>query len=432
MTRTFATLFSGGELAGVGLQAAGLRHLWGVEYDPAIASVAALNGFSPIVSDVRLVDYVHLESPYWLHMSPVCKNASVTKAGGGEAPEDIETAAACCRAIQSLSPEVVSLENVWGYRNFEAFKLILRTLTEQGYKADYWHLNSADYGVPQTRQRLILLAQRDEYPRKPIPTHHEPNGNEGQLSLFETDTRPWVGWYEAIADLIPTLPASEFAPWQLERLPEDLKGTALFSNGNPSEGPIENVVPYHPSFTITLQSGGRVRAFIMEGTSSTEGYGLPLREASEPVFTIKAAVYKSVTRAFLVNQDSKMGIVDGEAPSFTVTASQKSRDISAFVMDGMNGSGPATVRHSQERFLTMPASDKGAYRAWLEQGRVVKMTPRALARFQSVPDWYELPERASLACTVIGNGVPPLLMQRVAEYSNSLCNVGDYRSHSLH
>jgi DNA (cytosine-5)-methyltransferase 1 len=43
------------------------------------------------------------------------------------------------------------------------------------------------------------------------------------------------------------------------------------------------------------------------------------------------------------------------------------------------------------------------------------MTPRALARFQSFPDWYELPERASLACRIIGNAVPPLLMQRVME-----------------
>jgi DNA (cytosine-5)-methyltransferase 1 len=48
------------------------------------------------------------------------------------------------------------------------------------------------------------------------------------------------------------------------------------------------------------------------------------------------------------------------------------------------------------------------------------MTPRALARFQSFPDWYELPERASLACRIIGNAVPPLLMQRVMEAQKKL------------
>lgn len=47
--------------------------------------------------------------------------------------------------------------------------------------------------------------------------------------------------------------------------------------------------------------------------------------------------------------------------------------------------------------------------------RVVAMTMRCLARFQSFPDWYELPEKRTLAARVIGNAVPPLLMQKVAE-----------------
>ena len=52
-------------------------------------------------------------------------------------------------------------------------------------------------------------------------------------------------------------------------------------------------------------------------------------------------------------------------------------------------------------------------RDWLTQGRVVKMTPRALVRFQSFPDSYALPEKNSLAVTIIGNAVPPLLMREV-------------------
>jgi site-specific DNA-cytosine methylase len=54
-------------------------------------------------------------------------------------------------------------------------------------------------------------------------------------------------------------------------------------------------------------------------------------------------------------------------------------------------------------------------RAWLSQGRVVRMTPRALARFQAFPDTYALPDGAALACRVIGNAVPPLLMQRIGD-----------------
>ena len=47
--------------------------------------------------------------------------------------------------------------------------------------------------------------------------------------------------------------------------------------------------------------------------------------------------------------------------------------------------------------------------------RVVSMTPRALLRFQSGPDTYRLPDKRPLAAKVIGNMVPPLMMQRIGE-----------------
>lgn len=45
MTPTFATLFSGGELFGVGAQQTGWQHVYDFEIDDSIASVARLNGF---------------------------------------------------------------------------------------------------------------------------------------------------------------------------------------------------------------------------------------------------------------------------------------------------------------------------------------------------------------------------------------------------
>lgn len=54
-------------------------------------------------------------------------------------------------------------------------------------------------------------------------------------------------------------------------------------------------------------------------------------------------------------------------------------------------------------------------RAWLSQGKVVALTVRALARLQSIPDSYQLPEKNSLGCRIVGNAVPPLLMRRIIE-----------------
>jgi site-specific DNA-cytosine methylase len=43
------------------------------------------------------------------------------------------------------------------------------------------------------------------------------------------------------------------------------------------------------------------------------------------------------------------------------------------------------------------------------------MTPRALARFQSFPDDYQLPPLKRLACKIIGNAVPPVMARAMLE-----------------
>jgi len=49
-------------------------------------------------------------------------------------------------------------------------------------------------------------------------------------------------------------------------------------------------------------------------------------------------------------------------------------------------------------------------------GRIVKMTVHALARFQSFPGTYRWPDSNALATRIIGNAVPPLFAQRLCEW----------------
>lgn len=46
---TFASLFTGGNGAGIGAKQAGLTDLWGVEHDDALATVARANGFDAVM-----------------------------------------------------------------------------------------------------------------------------------------------------------------------------------------------------------------------------------------------------------------------------------------------------------------------------------------------------------------------------------------------
>lgn len=379
--KTIATLFSGFEGFGVGAQMAGYRHTWGVEWDAQLAAVATANGFHAIVGDVRTVDYTALERPNHLHASPVCKNASVAKADGQESPDDIETAAAVSRAILALQPDTFSLENVRGYREFQAFKNILRTLRELGYSVAVDVVNAADYGVPQTRERLIVLARRDGK-RVQFPAHtHAPADEIGPM--FD-ERRPWVGWYEAIADMVDTLPDDNFAPWQLKRLPKELRETTTIdSAGYPTPN------------------------------------GAAIRHNDAPSFTVGASQTHRPLRAFIVGAggyEGRVVKVNQEAPVFTVTAnSNQGAQLRAYLAPGGNAASfgvryadePSRVIGDVDRVGNIPRAAIG--------GRVVKMTPRALARFQSFPDWYQLPDKVSLACTGIGNAVPPLLAKALME-----------------
>ena len=277
----FGTLFAGGEGVGVGLTAAGLHHAWGVEYDADIAAVAAANGFPLIVEDVRAVDYAALPQVDWLHASPVCTRASVANSGAEELAEDIETAAAVVRALKAQQPAVFTLENVWQYRTFQAFRDICDELGRQGYFWTYDHVNAADLGVPQTRRRLILRASRGLLPWLPEPVR-------------------WVGWYEAIADLLPTLPESKLAPWQLARLPQELRDSLLVSNAKTEYG--DGMAPMaEPAWSVTSQTAGRSRAVLVGGgNTQKELVTSKAREYNEPAFTVTGNTKPTDNRAVLI------------------------------------------------------------------------------------------------------------------------------------
>lgn len=383
------TWFSGGGLADVGFADAGLKPVQAVELEESIASVYAQNlGNHIVVADVReyskqLGDRV----PFWFHASPPCTNASNAKQDAGETELDIELARAVVKGIERRSPWF-SLENVWGYRSFESFRIICEALSENGYNFAYWHLNSADYGVPQTRKRLILVASRVKRVIQPFPTHSK------EANLFAL---PWIGWYEAIADLIPSLPESQFAPWQIERLPEELK------------------TQWHPETPQT---------FLTETKFPNRNAEKLWRSVETPSPTVTAL--NPNWRSFLVDSQNartpeKGGLnyrTEGK-PSFTMSATASGAR--AFLVDGKNihPGDSITVRQSDEPHFTVAASvgDRPCHipKAWLSRGRVVAMTSRCLARFQSLPDWYQLTGKNSLDCKIIGNGVPCLLMAQVVQ-----------------
>lgn len=205
------TYFSGGGLVEEGLKGI-IDPVVAVEYDRKISGVYRNNfGQHIVTADVRdvdpkeLVKHIDGEVEYF-HASPVCKNYSQAKSNSGEVELDKETAKSTADFIDAVKPRVVTIENVKGYKDSEAMKIITQALDKNGYTWDSDVYNAADYGGYTSRERLIVRAVKDgELPEKP-----KKQPRKG-------------GWLEAVEDILPTLKVKEsgVAPWMDARLKAD-------------------------------------------------------------------------------------------------------------------------------------------------------------------------------------------------------------------
>lgn len=205
------TYFSGGGLVEEGLKGI-IDPVVAVEYDEKISGVYRNNfGQHIVTADVRDVDPRELVKQIdgeveYFHASPVCKNYSQAKSNHAEVELDKETAASTAEFINAVKPKVVTIENVKGYKDSDAMKTITDALDANGYTWDADVYNAADYGGYTNRERLIVRAVRDgKLPEKPKKMAHK------------------SGWYEAVADIIPTLTEKKngVAPWMDVRLKAD-------------------------------------------------------------------------------------------------------------------------------------------------------------------------------------------------------------------
>lgn len=75
------------------------------------------------------------------------------------------------RLVDECAPDLVTMENVPRLNGTAPFKAFLRALKRGKYSVAYGVLNAADYGAPQQRRRLVLVASRLGPVTMPEPTH---------------------------------------------------------------------------------------------------------------------------------------------------------------------------------------------------------------------------------------------------------------------
>jgi DNA (cytosine-5)-methyltransferase 1 len=170
---TSIDLFAGAGGLSSGLATEGFKMAAAVEIDPTSAASYSLNHVN---TNVLVKDIRDLSGPYLLREAgiargdldlltgcPPCQGFSTLRTKRKDKLRDDprnEFIAEVLRLVRSMRPRAVIVENVPGLATNHRFADFRRGLQESGYKSEYRVLNAADFGVPQRRKRLVLVALR--------------------------------------------------------------------------------------------------------------------------------------------------------------------------------------------------------------------------------------------------------------------------------
>lgn len=143
---------------------AGFLHVALVEYEKEYCEVLSRNrpDWPVICQDVHHFDGTEYKGIDLFAGGVPCPPFSVAGKQLGQA-DDRDLFPEAIRLIKEISPRAIMLENVRGFMNpiFTGYReQILSSIEELGYDVQIKLVNAADYGVPQSRPRAIIVGIR--------------------------------------------------------------------------------------------------------------------------------------------------------------------------------------------------------------------------------------------------------------------------------
>jgi DNA (cytosine-5)-methyltransferase 1 len=343
-------------------QVVGGVDLLGDRLDTFRANHKSAVSFGGDIRNLSLEDiYQRCPAPHVVIGGPPCQGFSSIRPFRNVALHDPRNnlAEEFCRVVAGLNPEWLVFENVVGLLTHEkgrTFSALFEAFESLGYRVEARVLNAANFGVPQRRERLILVGnRRNKRFRWPEPTHHLAGrrgmaGKHPKLSRplsIHSDIPPAITVADAIYDL-PPLKSGERCDKYLRTEQQ--------------------------SYYARLMRDHATELTLHEATSHSEKMLEIIKHAGDNIFALPAGM---VTSGF----SSCYSRLSANEPSVTLT---------------VNFVHPASNR------CIHPVQDRA-------------LTPREGARLQSFRDTFEF--RGSRAQTVkqIGNAVPPLLGNVIAQ-----------------
>lgn len=216
------SLFSGAMGLDIGIESAGFKVKICVEKDKEAADTIRANTDIPVIQkDITLVTVEELLNAANLEREevtlvvggPPCQAFSTAGRQKGLADFRGNLIIQYLRIVHEIRPPYFILENVRGILSAKlnsvppeyteeygdivnvkgsVLTLLVGEFRKLGYSVSYALLNAANYGVPEKRERVIMIGHRGERVPIPSPTHS---------STGEHGTTPWVTLKEVIGDM---------------------------------------------------------------------------------------------------------------------------------------------------------------------------------------------------------------------------------------
>ena len=193
------SLFSGAGGLDLGFREAGFDIVWANDFSKDAVATYKLNlGDECICGDICQIGSSEIPDCDVIIGGFPCQGFSMANQRRDVLDERNQLYLQYIRILKDKRPSMFLAENVKGILSLGAgqvIKAIINDFADAGYNVQYKLLNAADYGVPQMRQRVIIIGIRKDIDKKfeyPEPSHSQ-NADSG--------LQPWVTVSEALRDI---------------------------------------------------------------------------------------------------------------------------------------------------------------------------------------------------------------------------------------